>query len=60
MAWLTLTWDDNRFVLADETLEGDTVQLQKEWLQKIWLPDIYIMGLNEIRKSRFLESHICK
>ena len=67
-AWLTLSWPENRLIItnqSDELPSGDHdhpdyFHLEKQWLDRLWLPDIYIMSLKELRRSIFLQSHLCK
>ena len=66
-AWLTLSWPENRLMITNHS-DGqfsignnlDHFHLEEEWLKRLWLPDIYIMSLKELRRSRFLQTHLCK
>ena len=64
-AWLTLSWPENRFMIANQSDQfsngdhSDYFHLEEEWLDKLWLPDIYIMSLKELRRSKFLQAHLC-
>ena len=60
-AWLTLTWDDDRLILMDENKTLPYYDLQQDWRQKLWLPDMYVVGLEEIKKPGLIRSdEICK
>ena len=65
-AWLTLSWPENRLMIANQSDQlpsgdhPDYFHLEEEWLYRLWLPDIYIMSLKELRRSKFLQEHLCK
>ena len=61
LAWLTLTWEDNRLIVIDENKTLTYYDLKEEWLRNLWLPDVYVVGLKEVRNPGLLRSdQICK
>ena len=66
LAWVTLFWNDNRLIMKDKTVWRELEdfwfehEFSHEWHDRLWLPDLYIVGLKDMKINRFPHQNYCK